>query len=531
MTDLIYGSEARKKMFNGISKVATAVKTTLGPCGKLVAFKKDGSLTFSKDGVTVGKMINLEDPAEDFGASLIKEVATKTNIEAGDNTTTATVLAYAIVKEGLKVVETGVKPLDLINGIKRAKEDIVIELEKAKEEVNEKNLCSVAAISANNDPEIGNMISEVMSKVGKDGIITTEESNNLNSKVEIVEGLQLQEGMISPYFASNKERMETELDKSYVLVTDKKISSMVQLVPILDQVIKSGNPVITIICEDMDGEALSTLILNNVRGTLKSVVVRAPSFGDNRKNWLKDIAAVTGATLISADLGNSLENATLEMLGKAKIKSNLTKTTITQGAGIYDDILEGLKVQMKDEDKYTADRAKVRYARLTSGVAVIKIGANTPLELTEKKFRVEDTIAATRAALEEGIVAGGGVALVSASAAAEKNNKSDDVGYNILISAVKEPLKQIAENSGVNGEVVLNKVLESNDHRYGYNAKDGVYGDMISMGVIDTLKGIKAALKNAVSIATLLLSTECSILEKKDKNKNTIATPYGEMPM
>lgn len=530
---LDYNSEARKKLFNGVEQVAKAVKVTLGSSGRLVMFEKNGTVTAIKDGVSVAKEIELEDDTENLGARLVKEVAAKTNDVAGDNTTTSVVLAYSIVKEGLKAVESGIKPLDLKKGITTACNDIVEKLVENSMIVDSNEvITNVATISANNDPEIGKILADAIEKVGKDGIITVEESNNMTTSVRIVEGLQWDEGYINSYFSTNKERLEAEYDDSYVLVTDKKISVMTQILPILEAVAQTGKP-LTIVCDDMDGEALGTLILNVVRGALKVVVVKAPSFGDNKKVWLQDIATVTGATVISDDFGISLEKATISMLGKAKVKASKNETTITNGAGDIKNRVEELKAQIENaKADYDKNKFKARLARLTSGVAVVSVGASTPVELKEKKFRVEDTIAATKAALDEGILPGGGVALVNATTIDKRIDlsKEEKIGYEILLKAVEEPLKQIAENAGVNGEVVLNNLAGKPDG-YGYNAKTGEYGDMIKFGVIDTVKGIKNALINAVSVACMILTTECVITEIKEKEEQFVATPVGPMPM
>lgn len=522
--DLYFNDEARKKLFDGIKKVADAVKVTLGPAGKLVILQKEnGSPIVTKDGVTVAKEIILEDPVENLGASLIKEVAAKTNAIAGDNTTTSTVLAYAIVKEGMRAINNGINPTLLKSGMDKSVDDLVKELKSNSKEIEDsKEITQVATISANNDSEIGKILAEAVEKVGKDGVILVEESQNIETSVKIVNGLQWEQGYISPYFCTNKERMEIEYDDCNILVTENKISAINDIIPIIDPIAKSGKPLL-IICDDMDGEALGTLIVNSLRGTLKVAVVKAPSFGEERKKILQDIAIVCGATIISDDYNISLSKATPEMLGKAKIKINKSSTTITNGNGNKEEInkhIEEIKAQIDNtKEKYDKDKLKKRLARLTGGVAVISVGAPTVTELKEKKFRVEDTIAATRSAIEEGIIPGGGVALVNAATAIWKTdfpdslNSDEIVGYNIILSAVTEPLKQIAENSGISGDVVLNKIYDIDTFGVGYNVMKKVYEPMIESGIIDTTKAIKSALINAASIAGIILTTECTVTD------------------
>lgn len=525
---IIYSEEARKKLFTGFETVAKAVASTLGPGGRLVAIQKDGLVpTLTKDGVTVAKAIDLKDPEENLGAQIIKEAANKTATAAGDNTTTSTVLAYAIAKEGLKSVAAGSRPIELKKGIDLATEKIVKELEKASKEVSStKDITDVATISANNDPEIGKVLAEAVEKVGKDGVITVEESKNMTTSVKTVNGYQFDNGYISPYFSTDKERMEADFDKSYVLITDKKISSIQDLMPIIEGSAQSGTP-LTIICDDMDGDALGTLVFNAIRGTIKVVVVKAPSFGDKRKSILEDIATLTGASIVSDDYGLLLKDTKLENLGTAKIKVTKDTTTITNGAGDEAKIKERVETLKKQVDNlksdYDKNQVRSRVAKLTGGVAVVSVGAATETELKEKKFRVEDTIAATKAALKEGIIPGGGVALVDASfkvAVPDGLTTDEKIGYNILISAVAEPLRQIAENVGVNGDVVLNNIATENKPGYGFNAKTGKYGDMISSGIIDTTKAIKSALINAASCAGMLLMTECAITTIPEEPKN-----------
>lgn len=538
--DLFYSEDARKKLMNGVEKVANAVKVTLGPCGRNVMLQKGNEVTVTKDGVTVAKDIELEDPVENLGASLIKQVASKTNKVAGDNTTTSTVLAYAIVREGMKAVASGMKPMELKKGIDYATAKVVKKLiENSKPVETNAEITNVATISANNDPEIGTILADAVSKVGKDGVITVEESNGVSTTVDVVEGLQIDNGWINPNMCNNKERLEVDYDDCYVLVTDKKISAMSQIIKILEQVAKSGKP-LTIICDDMEAEALGTIILNDIRGSLKVNAVKAPSFGDDKKNILQDIATITGAKFISDDNGSSLEEVVISDLGVAKIKSTKDNTVITKGAGdqaIINARIDELKAQIENsKTDYDKNKLKKRLAKITGGVAVVKVGAATEVELKEKKFRVEDTIAATRAALEEGIVPGGGVALINATkedgVTAVAGTDSFHRGYDILINATKEPLKQIAENAGINGEIVLNKINEANKEGYGYNAATEQYVDMMSNGVIDTTKAIKNALINAASVAGMILTTECTITDiPKKENNPMIMSPVGPMPM
>lgn len=534
---IVYDDEATSKLFNGVEAIAKAVKVTLGPCGENVMLGKEfGSPTVTKDGVTVAKSIELEDPVENQGAQLVREVASKTNDVAGDNTTTATVLAYAIVKEGLKSVAAGMKPIEVKRGIDAATNDVIEQLKNISKPISSaKEITDVATISANNDPEIGNILADAINKVGKDGVITVEESKNMTTTVRVVDGMQWDKGWINPYFSTNKERLEAEYDDAAILITDKKISSMAQLMPILEPIAQKGRP-LAIICDDMDGEALGTLVLNAVRGALKVVAIKAPGFGDNRKAMLEDMAILTGATYISDDFGNSLEKATEDMLGTAKIKCTKDDTTLTNGGGDKDKLaarIEELKGQIKNcKEKYDQDKLKARLAKLTGGVAVVSVGAATETELKEKKFRVEDTIAATRAALEEGIIPGGGVALVNARNAVDSKTLGSadmDAGYNILLKSVEEPLKQIAENAGTNGEVVL-AALKDKQTGFGYNARTNEYCNMIEAGIIDTTKAMRNALLNAASIAGMILTTKCVVVDLPKKEEPMMQTPMGPMP-
>jgi chaperonin GroEL len=536
--DLFYGEDSRKRLMNGVEKVANAVKVTLGPCGRNVMFQKNNGVIITKDGVSVAKEIELEDPVENLGASLIKQVASKTNEIAGDNTTTSTVLAYALVKEGMKAVASGMKPMELKRGIDIAAKTVVEKLvDNSKPVETNEEITNVATISANNDPEIGSILADAVSKVGKDGVITVEESNGITTTVDVVEGMQIPKGYINGNMCNNKERLEVDYDDCYILVTDKKITAMSQIIKILEPIAKSGKP-LTIICDGMEAEALGTIILNDIRGALKVNAVEAPSFGDDKKNILQDIAILTGATLFSDDNGNVLENATIEQLGVAKVKSTKDTTVFTNAKGNAEVVrarIDELRAQIENtKDDYLKTKLKRRLAKLTGGVAVVRVGAATEVELKEKKFRVEDTIAATRAALEEGIVPGGGIALINASKGLDIPDGTDDYlrGVDILLESVSEPLKQIAENAGVNGEVVLNKIYEHDSDGYGYNAATEEYCDMMSAGIIDTTKAIKNALLNAASVAGMILTTECTITDipKKDKEP-MIMSPVGPMPL
>ena len=533
---IIYDEDARAKLLKGVETVAKAVRVTLGPCGKLVMFKKNGSLVAIKDGVTVAKEIELEDPYEDLGATLAKEVASKTNVESGDNTTTSTVLAYSIVKEGMKAVVAGIKPIDLKNGIEKATKDVIANLEKASKKVeSEKDIINVATISANNDSEIGKTIGEVVYKIGKDGVITVEESNGVDLSVKTREGLQFDKGWKSPYFATNKERLEVDYEKAHILVTDYNITSIGDLMPILEANVKTGLPLL-IICEDCEEgtDALNTLVINSIRNTLSVCVVKAPSYGDKKKEWLQDIATITGAKVISSEFGGVLKQATLNDLGTAKVKVTKDTTTITNGEGDKEAVkalINTLQSRIDStDDDYIKNQTKARKARLTGGVAVISVGGTTDTERTEKKYRVDDTVCATRAALEKGILPGGGLALINAkSEPCNELNDGEKIGYSIVINSLSSPLKQIVENAGANGDVVLEKVLNSKEG-IGYNARTGEYVNMIENGIIDTAKGIENALANAASVATVILTTDCCITDIPKEEGPTIATPIGAMP-
>ena len=519
---LVYSEDARKKMLSGVEQIARAVQVTLGPCGRLVMLdKKYGAPTITKDGVSVAKEIELKDPFENMGAQLVREVSSKTNDVAGDGTTTATVLAYAIVREGLKAVSAGMTPIEIKRGIDKATAIAVEEVKKNSRAVKgNEDITHVATISANNDPEIGKILADAIEKVGKDGVITVEESKNMDTTVKTVEGMQFDRGYISSYFVNDRERMEVNYNDAYVLIYDEKISTMKDLLPVLEKVAQTGKPLI-IISEDLDGEALATLVVNSIRGTLKCCAVKAPGFGDRRKEMLQDIAILTGGKVITKDLGLKLESTELADLGQVKsVKIDKDNTTLVDGAGdkkaIADRVAEIKNQIEKSTSDYDKEKLKERLAKLSGGVAVINIGAITETEMKEKKFRVEDTLAATRAALEEGIVSGGGLALIEASKVldAEKENLTGDekVGFQIIKRALEEPIRQIAENAGVDGAVIADKA-KAEKKGVGYNAATGEWVNMMEAGIIDPAKVTRCALQNAASVAGMLLTTECAITD------------------
>jgi chaperonin GroEL len=534
---IYFDAEAREKLKKGVDTLANAVKVTLGPKGKNVILdKKFGSPAITKDGVTVAKDIELKDPFENMGAQLVKEVASKTADSAGDGTTTATVLAQAIFNAGIKNVAAGANAMDLKRGIDKAVAHIVSNLKKAAKPIaNNDEIKQVATISANNDHEIGEMIANAMAKVGKDGVITVEEAKGTTDEVKTVEGMQFDRGYLSPYFVTNTESMEAEMDRPYILIYDKKISSMKELLPVLEQVAQTGKPLV-IIAEEVEGEALATLVVNKIRGALKVAAVKAPGFGDRRKAMLEDIAILTGGTVISEEQGYKLENATLEYLGTAeKVVIDKDNTTIINGSGKKERItarISEIKTQIeKTTSDYDKEKLQERLAKLSGGVAVLYIGAATEVEMKEKKDRVDDALHATRAAIAEGIVAGGGVALIRASADLDKvstNNEDEKTGVDIIRRAIEAPLRTIVANAGLEPSVIVNKVKEGKDD-FGYNAREDKYENLIKIGVIDPAKVTRLALENAASVSGLLLTTEAIIAEEKEEAPAAPSVPGGGM--
>lgn len=522
---VVHGEDSRAAILRGVNQLADAVKVTLGPKGRNVVIdKKFGSPTITKDGVTVAKEIELKDTLENMGAQMVREVASKTSDVAGDGTTTATVLAQAIFKEGVRTVAAGANPMALKRGIEKAVAAVVAEVHKLSQPVSGDAIAQVGTVSANGDKTIGTIIAEAMDKVGKDGVITVEESKTMETLLEVVEGMQFDRGYLSPYFVTDADRMEAVLDEPYILINEKKISNMRDLLPILEQVAKMGRPLL-IIAEDVEGEALATLVVNKLRGTLNVAAVKAPGFGDRRKAMLEDIAVLTGGKVISEDLGIKLETITLEDLGKAKkVTIDKENSTIVEGAGsgeAIDGRIKTIRTQIEDTTSdYDREKLQERLAKLVGGVAVIKVGAATETEMKEKKARVEDAMHATRAAVEEGIVAGGGVALVRAASVLEGfDTESEDtdeiIGVNIVKRALEEPLRQIAANAGMEGAVVVGKVREGGDS-FGFNAATEKYEDLVAAGVIDPAKVTRTALQNAASIAGLMLTTEAMIADVQD---------------
>ncbi len=520
---LQFNEEARKSLVNGVEKISKAVMTTLGPKGRLVLLdKKYGAPTVTKDGVSVAKEIELEDPFENMGAQLLKEVASKTNDVAGDGTTTATVLAWAITKEGMKSVASGVNPMGIRRGIDLAVADAVEEVRKQAKMIQDKEeIAQVASISANNDRSIGDEIANAMDKVGKDGVITVEESKTIETTVDFVEGMQFDRGYLSAYFCNNRDTMTSVMDNPYILIYDKKISNMKDLLPILEKVVQTGKGLL-IIAEDVDGEALTTLVLNSVRGTLNVVAVKAPGFGDRRKAMLEDIAILTGGQVITEELGMKLENADLSMLGRAKsVKVEKENTTIISGAGSSDaikDRIAQIKAQILDStSEYDKEKLQERLAKLAGGVALINVGAATEVELKEKKHRVEDALSATRAAIEEGVIPGGGVALVQAAVEMDKKDISkltedEKIGYNIVKRALEEPIRQIAANAGLDGAVIADH-CKNEKKGVGFDANAMKWVNMVEAGITDPAKVTRSALQNAASIAALILTTECAVTD------------------
>jgi chaperonin GroEL len=534
--DLMFNSDARAKLKRGVDALADAVKVTLGPKGRNVVIdKKFGSPTVTKDGVTVAKEVELADPIENMGAQMVKEVATKTSDLAGDGTTTATVLAQAIYREGLKNVTAGANPMELKKGIDRAVEAIIEELKKiSTPSAGKKEIAQVGTISANNDSEIGKLIADAMEKVGKDGVITVEEAKGLETTLETVEGMQFDRGYLSPYFVTDPEKMEAVLEDAYLLIHDKKISAMKELLPVLEKIAQTGKPLL-IIAEDVEGEALATLVVNKLRGTLKVCAVKAPGFGDRRKEMLTDIAKLTGGTVIAEELGFKLDNTALAQLGRAKrVVIDKDNSVIVDGRGKGEDIqgrIAEIKVAIdKSTSDYDREKLQERLAKLSGGVAVIHVGAATETEMKEKKARVEDALHATRAAVEEGIVPGGGVALLRAQHVLDKVKGTEDekIGVEIVRRSLEEPIRMICQNAGVEGSIIVAKIKESKDKSFGYNAATDVYEDLVKAGVIDPTKVTRTALQNAASIAGLLLTTECVVVERKE-DKPAPAAPGGGM--
>ncbi|WP_367715863.1 chaperonin GroEL [Nitratireductor sp. GISD-1A_MAKvit] len=531
--DVKFSRDARERMLKGVNILADAVKVTLGPKGRNVVIDKSfGAPRITKDGVTVAKEIELEDKFENMGAQMVREVASKTNDIAGDGTTTATVLAQAIVQEGAKAVAAGMNPMDLKRGIDKAVADVVEYLSSSTKKINTSaEVAQVGTISANGEKEIGEMIAEAMQKVGNEGVITVEEAKTAETELEVVEGMQFDRGYLSPYFVTNPEKMVAELEDAYILLHEKKLSNLQAMLPVLESVVQSSKPLL-IIAEDVEGEALATLVVNKLRGGLKIAAVKAPGFGDRRKAMLEDIAILTGGQVISEDLGIKLENVTLDMLGRAK-KVSITKenTTIVDGAGQKSEI-EGRVAQIKQQIEETSsdyDREKLqeRLAKLAGGVAVIRVGGSTEVEVKERKDRVDDALNATRAAVEEGIVPGGGTALLRASAQikAKGDNADQDAGINIIRRAVQAPVRQIATNAGAEASIVAGKILENEGVTFGYNAQTGEYGDMISMGIVDPMKVVRTALQDAASVAGLLVTTEAMVAELPKKDSAAPAAP------
>ncbi len=534
---LKFDEEARQSLLKGVEKLASAVKITIGPKGRNVVLEKSfGSPTITNDGVSIAKEIELEDKFENLGAQLVKEVATKTNDVAGDGTTTATILAEAMIKEGIKNITAGANPMIMRSGISKATEKAVEEIKKMSKKLKGKeDIEHVASISANSN-EVGKLIADAMDKVGEDGVITVEDSKTMETYVDFTEGMDFDRGYISPYFVTDAEKMEAVLSEPYILITDKKISAIKPIIPILEKVAQTGKPLL-IIAEDVEGEALTTLVLNKLKGTLNTVAVKAPGFGDRRKAMLQDIAILTGGTVISEEVGLDFENTTIDMLGKAKsVKVRKDDTLIVDGAGKAEDIKERIaqiKTQIENTTSdYEKETLQERMAKLAGGVAVIKVGAATETELKEKKHRIEDALSATKAAVAEGIVPGGGVTLLRVSQELEKFEKKlegeEKIGASIVRNALREPIKMICSNAGVEGSVIINKILENSNKYYGYNALTGEYVDMMESGIIDPAKVTRSALQNAASIASMLLTTDVAIVEKPEEKPQVPTPPMPE---
>jgi chaperonin GroEL len=533
--DVRFSTDARDKMLHGVDVLANAVRVTLGPKGRNVVLDKSfGAPRITKDGVTVAKEIELEDKFENMGAQMLREVASKTSDIAGDGTTTATVLAQAIVKEGIKLVAAGMNPMDLKRGIDLAVADVVKDIARqAKKVKSSEEIAQVGTVAANGEKEIGDMIAKAMQKVGNEGVITVEEAKSLESELEVVEGMQFDRGYISPYFITNAEKMVAELETPYILIYEKKLSGLQSLLPLLELVVQAGKPLL-LIAEDVEGEALATLVVNKLRGGLKVAAVKAPGFGDRRKAMLQDIAVLTAGELISEDLGIKLENVTVQMLGKAK-RVTITKddTTIVGGSGKKADIearIGQIKQQIEDTTSdYDKEKLQERLAKLAGGVAVIKVGGSSEVEVKERKDRVDDALNATRAAVEEGIVPGGGVALLWAakSLKAKGDNEDQEAGVNIVRKALQAPIRQIAENAGVEGSIVVGKVTDHKSPSFGFDAQTGEYGDLIGKGIIDPAKVVRVALQDAGSVAGLLVTTEAMVAERPKKDSGSPAMPGG----
>ena len=536
--DIRLGTDARERMLHGIDTLANAVRVTLGPKGRNVILDKSyGAPRITKDGVTVAKEIELSDKFENMGAQMVREVASKTSTEAGDGTTTATILAHAMVREGVKAVAAGMNPMDLKRGVDMAVDAVVKDIQKRSKKVSTNDeIAQVGTISANGDAEIGRMLAEAMKKVGNEGVITVEEAKSLETELDIVEGMQFDRGYISPYFVTNAEKMVAELEDAHILLHEKKLSGLQSLLPLLEAVVQSARPLL-IVAEDIEGEALATLVVNKLRGGLKVAAVKAPGFGDRRKAMLDDIATLTGGQVISEDLGIKLENVTLDMLGRAKrVLIEKENTTIIDGAGKKEDIVartNQIRAQIEETTSdYDREKLQERLAKLAGGVAVIRVGGSTEVEVKERKDRVDDAMHATKAAVEEGVVAGGGVALLFASkvlAALNPANHDQKVGIDIVLKAIQSPVRQIAENSGVEGSIVVGKLNDKNDPNFGFDAQSGEYVDMVKGGIIDPTKVVRVALQDAASIAGLLITTEAMIGDRPEPKGAAAGMPPGGM--
>jgi chaperonin GroEL len=536
--DVRLGTDARERMLRGIDILANAVRVTLGPKGRNVVLDKSyGAPRITKDGVTVAKEIELSDKFENMGAQMVREVASKTSEQAGDGTTTATILAHAMVREGVKAVAAGMNPMDLKRGIDMAVDAVVKDIQKRSKKVSTNDeIAQVGTISANGDTEIGRMLAEAMKKVGNEGVITVEEAKSLETELDIVEGMQFDRGYLSPYFVTNPEKMLAELEDAYILLHEKKLSNLQALLPILEAVVKSGRPLL-IVAEDIEGEALATLVVNKLRGGLKVAAVKAPGFGDRRKAMLEDIAALTSGQVISEELGIKLENVTLDMLGRAKrVRIDKENTTIIDGAGKKDDILarvNQIKAQIEETTSdYDREKLQERLAKLAGGVAVIRVGGSSEVEVKERKDRVDDAMHATKAAVEEGVVAGGGVALLFASkvlAGLNPTNNDQKVGIEVVRKAIQSPVRQIAENSGTDGSIVVGKLTDKSDPNFGYDAQSGEYKDMVMAGIIDPTKVVRVALQDAASVAGLLITTEGMVADRPEPKVQPSMPPGGGM--